>query len=176
MAASVTENDWNMNFNFSSFSVSLKKKSMNRFISGRAKIHLRISPQKLVSSWFHWTCICSAPYFETSCWRYGRCTKKSCSRFAGGRPVQNITPTWLVSNWLPVKSACLHLNSSVTDTDLPWVMSALAKLLLHMATVQGYPEVFYRASVKFRVFQYLICKIMGNSTATGTPNKSHKTC
>lgn len=95
---------------------------------------------------------------------------------AGGGPVQNITPMWLVSNWLPVKFACLHLNSPVTDTDPPWIMSALTELLLHTATVQGYPEDFCRASVKFRVFQYLICKILGNSTATGMPNKSHKTC
>lgn len=94
---------------------------------------------------------------------------------AGGGPVQNITPMWLVSNWLPVKFACLHLNSPVTDTDPPWIMSALTELLLHTATVQGYPEVFCRASVKFRVFQYLICKILGNSTATGVPSESHKT-
>lgn len=62
-----------------------------------------------------------------------------------------ISPTWLVSNQLPVKFSCSHLNSPVTDTDPPWIMSVLTKLLFQptLATAQGYPEVFYSPSVKF---------------------------
>jgi len=66
----------------------------------------------------------------------------------------------------------------VTDTDPPWIMSVLTKLLFQptLATAQGYPEVFYSPSVKFRVFQCLIFKILDTPVATGMPNKSYGTC
>ena len=105
--------------------------------------------------------------------------RRAVEESAGGRPVQNITPTWLVSSQLPVNFLCLHLNSPLTDTDPPWIMPVLTKLLFQptsLATVQWYPEVFYSPSVKFRVFQYLTLKILDTPVATGMPNKSYKTC
>lgn len=84
--------------------------------------------------------------------------------------------------WFPTNCQliflCLHLNSPMTDTDPPWIMSVLTKLLFQptLATAQGYPEIFYSPSVKFRVFQYLIFKILDTPIATEMPSKSYKTC
>lgn len=95
--------------------------------------------------------------------------RRAVQESAGGNSVQNITPTWFVSNQLPVNFLCLNLNSPMTDTDPPWIMSVLTKLLFQptLATAQGYPEVFYSPSVKFRVFQYLMFKIL--DTLIGMP-------
>lgn len=103
--------------------------------------------------------------------------RRAVQESAGGRAVQNITPTWLVSNQLPVNFLCLHLNSPMTDTDPPWILSDLTKLLFQptLAIVQEYSE-FLHSPVKLRVFQYLIFKIWGVPVATGMPNKSQKTC
>lgn len=64
----------------------------------------------------------------------------------------------------------------MTDTDPPWILSDLTKLLFQptLAIVQEYSE-FFHSPVKLRVFQYLIFKIWGVPVATGMPNKSQKT-
>lgn len=104
--------------------------------------------------------------------------KRAVQESAGGRPVQSITPTGLVSNQLPVNFLCLHLNSPMIDTDPAWILPVLKKLFFQpaLAIVQGYSEFFYSPTVKLRVFQYLIFKIWGIPVATGMPNKTHKTC
>lgn len=61
---------------------------------------------KLVSPWFHWTPICSAPFFGTSCQPYGQCTKKSCSEF-GWRKASSKYHTSMVGFPLTASEVCL---------------------------------------------------------------------